>query len=70
MDKIKEQVIESCISEICKEENKKIVTQQVIDPITEHIFKKFQMIFLCIAIFMVLLYFKVTCILFFALRKN
>ena len=69
MDKIKEQIIDSCITEICKDENKEKLTKSLIDPIMTHVMNKFQYILIIIAVFMIILYSKVTYILFLAIRN-
>ena len=58
MDEIKKQIIDSCVTELCKNENQNKITQSIIDPITKHIYKKFQFLFIIIALFMIILYQK------------
>ena len=70
MDVIKEQLINACVTEICKEENKKKIMDSVIDPITFYIFKKMQCVLIVVAIFLIILYIKITLILIFLLRRK
>ena len=59
MDKIKEQIIESCVTEICKEDNKKRITKDVLDPLIHHIFDKMKIYLICLTLILILIYFKI-----------
>ena len=59
MDKIKEQIIESCVTEMCKEDNKNRITKDVLDPMIRHIFDKMKTYLVFLTLFMILIYFKI-----------
>ena len=59
MDKIKEQIIESCVTEICKKDNQKRITKDLLDPIMSHLFNKIKLYLLIMVLFMSLMYFKI-----------
>ena len=60
MDKIKEQIIDSCLSEVCKETNKKKIKENVIDPMIEHVFMKIRIYLLFVIFLIIILYVKIT----------
>lgn len=64
MDKIKEQIIDSCMTEMCKKENKDRLTKDVLDPLITHIINKFKFVLYVILFIIVLTYMKTTYILY------
>ena len=69
MDEIRDQFIDVCVTELCKDKNKEQIINKIVDPITLHIFEKIQYVLIIIAIFMILLYMKITFLLYISLKK-
>ena len=68
MNKIKEQIIESCLTEICRKETKEKLTKELIDPFVIHIINKFKFITYVILFIIVLTYIQTTYI-FYKIKK-
>ena len=63
MDKIKEQVIDSCVTELCKKSNKEKLEKRLLEPLLRHVFDRFKYVLYIMLCIIVLTYMKITFIL-------